>query len=62
MRKRTPNPDDVKLSATVDRATWEQLKNLAARQNRSLNDLLNEWISDKLRQPDEGGKGGLCHA
>lgn len=60
MRKRTPNPtEDVRLSATVDRTTWERLKQLAIQQNRSLNDLLNEWIREKLAAGEDAGtKGG----
>jgi hypothetical protein len=54
MRKRTPGTDDVKLSPSVDRDTWKRLKDLAAEQNRSLNDLLNEWITDRLRQIEQG--------
>jgi hypothetical protein len=65
MQKHTPQPDDIKLSATVSRDVWERLKALATQQRRSLNDLLNEWIAEKLELPsksepqsDEGRKGG----
>jgi hypothetical protein len=64
MQKRIPQPDDVKLSPSVPRSTWERLKSLALQQNRSLNDLLNEWIEEKLAadQPEEGKKGGVVYA
>ena len=64
MRKRTPTHDDVKLSPSVSRPTWERLKALATQQNRSLNDLLNEWIEErvaKLAPKDEDRKGGTVY-
>jgi hypothetical protein len=55
-QKRTPSEDEVRLSPSVDRDTWKRLKRLADDQNRSLNDLLYEWITEKLREL-EGPKG-----
>lgn len=51
-QKRTPSEDEVRLSPSVDRDTWKRLKRLADDQNRSLNDLLYEWITEKLRSLD----------
>lgn len=64
MQKRTPQPGDVKLSVSVNPAVWRMLRDLATEQRRSLNDLLNEWIEEKLglasKTPplDQGAKSG----
>lgn len=48
MQKRTPQPDDVKLTVSVERDVWRKLTDIAKDQNRSLNDLLNQWIKERL--------------
>jgi hypothetical protein len=64
-RRRNTSPDDMHISVTVSPAVWEQLRHLATKQRRSLNDLLNEWIAEKLElqskpelPSDEGKKAG----
>ncbi len=52
MQKRTPTQSDVKLSPSVSREVWKRLKDLAGDQNRSLNDLLNQWITEKLAETE----------
>jgi hypothetical protein len=65
MQRRKASPDDIKVSLHVSPGVWERLRLLATQQRRSLNDLLNEWIAEKLElqskpelPSDEGKKAG----
>jgi hypothetical protein len=63
MQKRPASPKDIRLTVTVSEEVWLRLRELAFKQRRSLNDLLNEWIACHLAdpQPDEGRKGGVTY-
>jgi predicted DNA-binding protein len=58
MQKRTTHPTDMRLSLSVPLAVWERLKGLSTREKRSMNDLLNEWINERLERLDREQAAG----
>lgn len=57
--------DPRRLNIRLDRATHRALRLRAAEEDKSIQELVEEWLREKLglTQPDEGRKGGvLCCA